>query len=59
MTYVTDVRPVTCVCSQNAVQHIVVGPTLMIHKEIMKTMEQAKIHTRAHTFPETPVLELL
>lgn len=33
MTYIANIRPVTSVCSQNAVQHVVIGPTLMTYKE--------------------------
>lgn len=38
-TYVTNVWPVTSVCSQNAMQHIMIWPALMTKKEMMKTME--------------------
>lgn len=45
-TYVANVWPVTSVCSQNAVQHIMIWPALTIDKEIMKTMGQ---NTLTHT----------
>lgn len=62
VTYVANVWPVTSVCSQNAVQHVMIWPALMINKEIMMTMEQTGqkytlIHT--HPFPEGSVIDLL
>ena len=35
VTYIANVWPVTSVCSQNAVQHIVIGPALMMDKDII------------------------
>lgn len=56
-TYVTNVWPVTSVCSQNAVQHIMIWPALMMNKEMMKTMEQSVSYT--HSSSEMSVSDLL
>lgn len=51
VTYVANVWPVTSVCSQNAVQHVMIWPALMMNKEIMKTngTNGPEIHSYTHT----------
>lgn len=49
VTYVANVWPVTSVCSQNAVQHVMIWPALMMKKEWRQWNKQARDAAQIHT----------